>query len=299
MDPILTDSVESPYLVPFGQAFDAAAASTRPPEKQQKKENEKALGELSEQLQELQGRLYAHHQFSLLLVFQALDAAGKDGTIKAVMSGVNPTGCQVYSFKAPSVEELDHDFLWRIWRALPERGRIGVFNRSHYEEVITVRVNPGFLDAQRLPLRPSLDQLWQERFDSIRQAEKHWARNGTVIVKFWLNVSRDEQRERLLDRINEPDGNWKFNASDLKTRRQWDDYIRAYGHALGETSMPWAPWYAIPADSKSFMRLTVAKIVVDTLAKLPMSYPTLSTEQRTAMQGVKAELEAEGGRDKK
>jgi PPK2 family polyphosphate:nucleotide phosphotransferase len=293
MDPILTDHAASPHLVPFGAAFDASRAPTRPPEKQHKKDNEKELGELSEKLQELQAKLYAHRQFSVLLVFQALDAAGKDGTIKAVMSGVNPTGCEVYSFKVPSPDELDHDYMWRIERALPPRGRIGVFNRSHYEEVITVRVNPGFLDAQRLPLRPPLDQLWQERFESIRAAEKHWARNGTVILKFWLNVSKEEQRQRLLDRIEEPDGNWKFNASDLKTRAKWDDYIKAYGAALGETSTPWAPWYAIPADSKSYMRMTVAQIVVDTLAKLPMSYPSLTPEQRADAAAMKKQLEAE------
>jgi PPK2 family polyphosphate:nucleotide phosphotransferase len=293
MDPILVEPVESPYLVPFDGSFSATRAATRPPEKQKKKDNEVALAELGQRLAPLQAKLYAHDQYAVLLVFQAMDAAGKDGTIRAVLSGVNPTGCQVFSFKVPSAEELDHDFMWRIQRSMPERGRIGVFNRSHYEEVIAVRVNPGFLDAQKLPRRPDLDQLWQERYETIRESERHWARNGVVILKFWLNVSKEEQRQRLLDRINEPEGNWKFNASDLVVRKQWNDYMAAYGSALAATSRPWAPWYAIPADSKSFMRLTVATILVETLERLPLHYPVVSDTEKAELQEVKKALEKE------
>jgi PPK2 family polyphosphate:nucleotide phosphotransferase len=293
MDPILVEPVDSPYLVPFDGAFKAQRAPTRPPEKQHKKDNEAALAEVVQRLYRHQAKLYAHDHYAVLLVFQAMDAAGKDGTIKAVMTGVNPTGVQVFSFKAPSAEELDHDFMWRIWRALPERGRIGVFNRSHYEEVLTVRVNPGFLESQRLPRRPDLDQLWQERFETIRDAERTWARNGIVVLKFWLNVSKEEQRQRLLDRINEPEGNWKFNKSDLDARKQWDDYMAAYSAALSATSRPWAPWYAIPADSKSFMRLEVARIVADTFDRLALKFPTLSADEKAALSEVKKVLESE------
>jgi PPK2 family polyphosphate:nucleotide phosphotransferase len=293
MDSILVEPVESPYLVPFDGSFKVERAPTRPPEKQKKKENEAALADITVRLTRLQAKLYAHDHYAVLLVFQAMDAAGKDGTIKAVLSGLNPTGCQVFSFKAPSSEELEHDFLWRIWRSLPERGRIGVFNRSHYEEVLTVRVNPKFLDGQRLPRRPDLDQLWQERYESICDAERHWARNGIVILKFWLNVSKEEQRQRLLDRINEPEGNWKFNASDLEVRRRWSDYMQAYGAALASTSRPWAPWYAIPADSKSYMRLAVAQILLETLERMALHYPVVSDAERGELQEIKKVLEAE------
>jgi PPK2 family polyphosphate:nucleotide phosphotransferase len=229
-----------------------------------------------------------------LLVFQAMDAAGKDGTIRAVLSGLNPAGCQVFSFKAPSAEELDHDFLWRVWKALPERGRIGVFNRSHYEEVLTVRVNPKFLDAQRLPRVPSLPALWKERYESIVDAERHWARNGIVVLKFWLNVSPEEQRQRLLDRIEEPESNWKFMPSDLECRAQWKEYMHAYEAALAATSRPWAPWYAIPADSKSHMRVLVAEILVKTLEQLDLSFPEASAKHKELLPALKKQLEAEG-----
>jgi PPK2 family polyphosphate:nucleotide phosphotransferase len=292
---ILVEPAPSPYLVPFDGSFRVAAAATRPPEGgPSKKENEAALDDAVDRMRKLQATLYAHDHYAVLLVFQAMDAAGKDGTIKAVLTGVNPTGVQVYSFKTPSSEELDHDFLWRVQRALPERGRIGVFNRSHYEEVLVVRVNPGFLDGQRLPRRPAtLDALWEERYESIRDAEKHWARNGLVIVKFWLNVSKDEQRARLIDRIDEPDGNWKFNADDLATRAQWPEYMAAYEAALNATSRPWAPWYAIPADSKHFMRRACAEIVVATMERIAMRYPELSAEEVAEMREVRKTLEAE------
>ena len=289
------DPVDSPYLVPFDRDFDAARAPTRPPkDAPSKKDNQEALTAAIARLAKLQELLYADDRYSLLCVFQAMDAAGKDGTVRAVLSGINPAGCQVFSFKAPTAEELDHDFLWRCQRAMPERGRIGVWNRSHYEEVLVVRVNPKFLGGQRLPRgTDDLDGLWQERYQSIRDFEHHAARNGTVIVKFWLNVSKDEQRDRLIERIDEPESNWKFNAGDLAERHKWDQYMAAYGAALGATSRPWAPWYAVPADSKSFMRRTVADILVATLERLPMRWPEVSDAARAEMKSLRDQLAAE------
>ena len=296
-EPILFDPVASPFLVPFDGSFEIARAPTRWEAAPGKSENKDALEDAVDKLAKLQKRLYAHDRYSVLLVFQALDAAGKDGTIRAVMSGVNPVGCQVFAFKAPSHEELDHDFLWRCQRRLPERGRIGVWNRSHYEEVLVVRVHPEYLGAQRLPRGgDDLDQLWRERFESIRAAEQHWARNGCVILKFFLNVSQKEQHERFLDRINEPDNNWKFNAVDVEESKRWGDYMTAYQAALNATSTPWAPWYAIPADSKPYMRRAVADIVVETLSKLELPYPTLSDKDLAELERARRVLEAE--RDK-
>jgi PPK2 family polyphosphate:nucleotide phosphotransferase len=234
----------------------------------------------------------------VLLIFQALDAAGKDGTIRAVLSGVNPVGCQVYAFKAPNAEELDHDFLWRVTRNLPERGRIGVWNRSHYEEVLVVRVHPEFLDGQQLPRRPAqLEELWKERYESIVDAERHWARNGCVILKFFLHVSQQEQHKRFLDRVTDPENHWKFNAGDLAESKHWGDYMRAYQDALNATSRPWAPWYAIPADSKSYMRAAVAQIVTKTLGGLELPAPVLTARAREAIEKARRELEAEVNRD--
>lgn len=284
--------VESPYLVPFDGTFRVADAATRPPKGDRKKKDEHkaALLETTARTRELQRAMYADDSHALLLVFQAMDAAGKDGTIRAVMSGVNPAGCQVYSFKKPSDEDLDHDFLWRIHRCLPERGRIGIFNRSHYEEVLVVRVHPEYLGGQKLPGDPDPEKLWPERYESIRDMEKHLARNGTTIVKFWLNVSRDEQRDRFLARIDEPDSNWKFNVGDVAERTLWERYMEAYEAALNETSRPWAPWYAIPADSKSYMRRTVAEIIAATLEKMRPEYPDVSDEDRARMLRLRAEL---------
>jgi PPK2 family polyphosphate:nucleotide phosphotransferase len=287
--------VDSPYLVPFDGTFRIADASTAPPDDADgKKENERALHDAVEVLDSLQRVLYAHRRWSVLLVFQAMDAAGKDGTVRAVMRGVNPAGCQVWAFKQPSPEELDHDFLWRCGIRLPERGRIGIWNRSHYEEVLTVKVNPGFLDAQRLPRRPpTLEALWAERYESIRNAELHWARNGVVVLKFFLNVSRDEQRKRFLDRIDDPEDNWKFSAGDLVVRKQWDEYMAAYQDALNETSRPWAPWYAIPADSKAYMRRMVADITVRTMQSMHLTYPRLTEAEKAEMDRLREELERE------
>jgi len=225
---VLFDPVESPYLVPFDGSFNIKKAKTKSDDDQGKNGNKEALVGIVEKLNKLQGRLYANDHYNVLLIFQALDAAGKDGTIRAILTGVNPVGCQVFAYKAPNAEELDHDYMWRCYRNLPERGRIGVWNRSHYEEVLIVRVHPNYLDSQKLPRRPkNLDELWAERFESINAMEKHWALNGTVVLKFFLNVSQKEQHERFLDRVSDPDNHWKFNAGDMDESRKWDDYMEA------------------------------------------------------------------------
>jgi PPK2 family polyphosphate:nucleotide phosphotransferase len=290
--PILFDPIDSPFLV--SDDFKIDRARTDPEDAPSKKDLVEALDEAVARLAKLQGKLYADDRYAVLLIFQAMDAAGKDGTIKAVMSGVNPQGCQVYAFKPPSPEELDHDFLWRIARDLPERGRIGIFNRSHYEEVIAVRVNPHFLQRQQLHEIPKdLDDLWAERFESIEGFEKHLARNGTVILKFFLHVSQHEQHKRFMDRVSDPDDNWKFRPSDWEETKKWDDYMRAYEAALRSTSKPWAPWYCIPADNKPFMRTAVAELVVKTLAQLPIEYPRVNGEERAYLEKIRKQLEAE------
>lgn len=267
--------------VPYDGTFILADRTTEPAEqKDGKKALEKALKKEVRAISLLQRVLYAQDRYSVLLVFQAMDAAGKDGTIRAVMSGVNPAGCHVSSFKSPSSEELDHDFLWRTACRLPERGRIGVYNRSYYEEVLAVRVHPEFLSNQRIP-DLSADNVWDERFASIRDHELHLARNGTVILKFWLNVSQAEQKKRFLSRLNDPSRNWKFSRSDLSERSLWPEYMEAYESALNATSTEWAPWYAIPADNKPVMRLEVAKIIRKTLESLPLSWPEKSAEELT------------------
>lgn len=266
--------VTSPYLVPFEREHLPKTFASQPPEDAPGKKACKAsLQEEVGHLDELQRRLYAEDRRSLLLVFQAMDAAGKDSTIRAVMKGVDPSGCQVFSFKQPSSEELDHDFLWRTSRRLPERGRIGIFNRSYYEETLVVRVHPEYLQAQRIDIPDNLESLWQQRFEAIRQHEKHLAESGTVIVKFWLNVSPQTQRERFLSRLEEPEKHWKFSLRDVEERQHWQTYMRAYREALAETSRPWAPWYAIPADDKPFMRWKVAELVRKTLERMDPRYP--------------------------
>jgi PPK2 family polyphosphate:nucleotide phosphotransferase len=267
-------AIETPYLVTPGKPFKIQKQPTSPPKKAPSKEVcEALLQELVKELSELQQILYAHDSHSILLIFQAMDSAGKDGTIRAILSGVNPAGCQVFSFKQPNSNELEHDFLWRTAKSLPERGRIGVFNRSYYEEVLVVKVHPEYLASQRIEVPKKLDSLWKHRYQSIRDHEKHLARNGTVVLKFWLNVSKDEQRQRFLSRLEEPEKHWKFSEGDVKERGHWGDYMDAYETALTETSKPWAPWYAIPADDKDFMRLEVARTVVDSLKTLDMHYP--------------------------
>lgn len=289
----MIDPVASPYLVPFDGSLKIANTQTAPDKKGKKKALKAELGEMVKRLSDLQEVLYAHNRYSLLMVFQAMDAAGKDSTIRAVLSGVNPAGCQVFSFKQPSKEEYDHDFLWRTSLRLPERGRIGVFNRSHYESVLVVKVHPEYLGSEQLP-EPIAKRknLFQERYASIRDHEQHLARNGTVILKFFLNVGRDEQKARFLKRLNDPSKNWKFAAGDLAERALWPKYMDAYQDALNETSRPCAPWYAIPADDKPSMRLQVATIAVEALSKLDMGFPTLGKKDTAALGAYKARLEA-------
>jgi len=287
------------FLVPFDGSFRIRKSITLPPKRRRNRdENRQALDTAIGHMRKLQARLLASDTRALLVVFQALDAAGKDGTIKAVMSGINPAGCEVYGFKAPNSLELDHDFLWRIAVRLPERGRIGIFNRSHYEEVLVVKVHPEILEGQRLPALPRHKKVWNERYESIRAFERHVARNGTTIVKFFLHVSRAEQKRRFLDRINDPDAHWKFEPGDLRERERFDDYHDAYQRALRETSRPWAPWYAIPADDKYFMRRTVAEILVETLRGMDLHYPTPTREQELSMASAKRALERETGKRK-
>ncbi len=288
------ESIDDPYRVPFDGSFVRTSLPTAPPDDvPSKKKLERQLEDEVERLHDLQRILYAHDEHAILLVFQAMDAAGKDGTIRAVMSGVNPAGCQVFSFKQPTSEELDHDFLWRCARRLPERGRIGIFNRSYYEETLVVRVHPEYLVAQRLPTDVSRETIWEDRFESIRQFESHLARNGTVVLKFWLNVSKEEQRQRFLARIDEPEKNWKFSEADVRERQHWDAYMSAYEETLRATSRPWAPWYAIPADDKRYMRWTVARILADTLESLDLRYPKVGREELAEFGRLRAQLETE------
>jgi len=255
-----------------------------------KEEAEAVLAEGIDRLKDLQERLYAQDKWGVLLVFQAMDAAGKDGTIEHVMSGVNPQGCQVYSFKSPSAEELDHDFLWRTTKSLPERGRIGIFNRSYYEETLVVRVHPEYLEKQRLPRKLITKHIWQERFEDIVAFERYLARNGYVILKFFLNVSHDEQRDRFLSRLNEPKKNWKFSLADAKERHYWDDYMAAYEDMIRHTSTPHAPWYVVPADHKWFTRAVVAAAVVEALEKLDLKFPEVGEEKLKELDAARVEL---------
>jgi PPK2 family polyphosphate:nucleotide phosphotransferase len=246
-----------------------------------------------EQLSDAQELLWASDRYALLLVFQAMDAAGKDSTIKHVMSGVNPQGVQVVSFRQPSSEELDHTFLWRISEALPERGRIGIFNRSHYEEVVALRVHPEWLDRQKLPSGDRGPDFWAARYDDINAWERHLDRNGTRIVKFFLHVSKAEQKRRFMARLDKPHKQWKFNAADVAERARWDDYMQAYDDAISATSTDWAPWYVLPADHKRVMQAMAAAIVVDAIGSLDLQWPTVSDEARDANAKARLELEAE------
>jgi PPK2 family polyphosphate:nucleotide phosphotransferase len=260
----------------------------------EKDEADELLEDGVERLAELQTKLYAQDDYAVLMVLQALDAAGKDSTIKHVMSGVNPQGVEVHSFKAPSGEELDHDYLWRSSKVLPRRGHIGIFNRSYYEEVLVVRVNPAFLEAQNLPASVSSKDIWNQRFEQINNFEKYLVENGILVLKFFLNVSKEEQAQRFLERIDRPDKNWKFEAGDLATRSQWDDYMAAYEDMFAHTSTEWAPWYIVPADHKWFTRLAVAAILHETLTSLNLSFPEVTESQKAALKSARAELEADG-----
>jgi PPK2 family polyphosphate:nucleotide phosphotransferase len=245
-------------------------------------------------LAKYQDVLYAHDTYALLIIFQAMDAAGKDGTIKHVMSGVNPQGTQVFSFKAPSAEELDHDYLWRYVRALPERGRIGIFNRSYYEEVLVVRVHPEILNAQKIPKANKGQGIWKRRFEEINNLEQYLVRNGIQVLKFFLNISKEEQRQRFLARINTPEKNWKFSLTDVKERACWDKYMKAFEAVFNHTSTEWAPWYIIPADQKWFTHIAVADIIISKLKSLDLKYPELSPERLQELLKAKELLETEG-----
>jgi len=291
-------AINTSYLVPFDGSFRISVASTSPPQNVSSDEDcKQKVKACVKELSKIQEILYAHDYHSVLLIFQAMDSAGKDGTIRAVLSGLNPAGCQVYSFKQPSKEELDHDFLWRSACRLPERGKIGVFNRSYYEEVLVVRVHPELLRKQRLKQVVELDEIWADRYRAIRDHELHLAKSGTLILKFWLNVSKEEQRKRFLSRLDEPEKNWKFSEGDVKERAYWDDYMQAYEAALRETSRPWAPWYAIPADNKSYMRLCVAETILANVKTLDLHYPKVSSEVKLRFEELRALLQSSSSKN--
>jgi PPK2 family polyphosphate:nucleotide phosphotransferase len=280
-------------IVPPGKKIDLKDYDPADTDKFENKESAQVkLAAGIQQLAEYQNILYAQNKFSVLIIFQAMDAAGKDSTIKHVMSGINPQGCQVYSFKSPSSEELDHDYLWRIHKAMPERGRIGIFNRSYYEEALIVRVHPELLAAQKLPAI-DLKHIWPQRFQEINNFERYLTNNGTVIIKFFLHVSKQEQKRRFLERINEPEKHWKFSAQDVEERAYWDDYQAAYTDIFNHTSTAVAPWYIIPADRKWFTRLTVADIICSRLAQMDLAYPQIGEEQRAQLAVAKKMLERE------
>lgn len=265
--------------------------------KKLKKRAKEYLEERRERLIEAQEKLYADDRYSLLIIFQAMDAAGKDGTIKHVMSGVNPQGCQVFSFKQPSAKELDHNFLWRYWCTLPERGRIGIFNRSYYEEVLVVRVHPELVANQRLPVKADGDGFWDARFEDINAFERHMTRNGAVILKFFLNVSKDEQRRRFIQRLTHPDKLWKFSLGDLNERAHWADYQHAYEDLIAKTSTPWAPWYVIPADNKWLMRALVIDVITNVIGSLDIAFPKIPPERMKEFRQALKALRSTGSAD--
>jgi PPK2 family polyphosphate:nucleotide phosphotransferase len=283
----------APYRVVRGKGFrlkDFDAADTGGLGSEQKPQAKELLAQGVKWLAEEQDKLYAQSRCSLLLIFQAMDAAGKDSTIKHVMSGVNPQGCQVFSFKQPSPEELDHDFLWRTTRCLPERGRIGIFNRSYYEEVLVVRVHPELLERQQLPAELVTKHIWDERLADIAAFEHYLARNGVGILKFFLNVSRREQKRRFLERLNVPEKNWKFSAADVKERSHWNDYMKAYEAAIRATATKHAPWFVVPADNKWYTRLVVAAAIVDALERQGLAYPQIDAAKRRELSAAHAAL---------
>jgi PPK2 family polyphosphate:nucleotide phosphotransferase len=280
--------LSKPYRVEHGKKF--RLKDYDPADTAQLRSGEHAQDLLDKgiaRMAELQDTLYAQDRWALLLIFQGMDAAGKDSAIKHVMSGVNPQGCQVYSFKTPSVEELDHDYLWRAVKCLPEHGHIGIFNRSYYEEVLVVRVHPEVLANERLPPPLVTKKIWEERFEDIRSFEHYLSRNGLMIRKFFLNVSRKEQKKRFLDRLQRPEKNWKFSPADLHEREHWDDYMSAYEEMIANTSRPHAPWFVIPADNKWFTRATVAAGVVDALDDLKLSYPKADARKRKELEAAR------------
>jgi len=285
-----------PYEVRSGKDFrlkDFDPADTAGLGAESKPKAQELLQKGVERLAELQGKLYAQDSRALLLIFQAMDAAGKDGTIKHVMSGVNPQGCQVYSFKAPSQQDLDHDYLWRTTRCMPERGRIGIFNRSYYEEVLVVRVHPELLEAEKLPREFLGKHIWKQRYADIRNFENYATNNGTVIRKFFLHLSKEEQRKRFLQRLDTPEKNWKFSSADVRERGYWDNYQQAYEEMIQHTATKSAPWYVIPADNKWFARLVVAGAVVDALEELKLHYPVVDEAKKKELKQAEAALRGE------
>ena len=284
--------LSKPYRVDHGKNFqlkdfDPAATS----HVQSKEHAKELLAKGISEMAEFQDKLYAQDRWAVLLIFQAMDAAGKDGAIKHVMSGVNPQGCQVFSFKAPSSEDLNHDFLWRTTKCLPERGHIGIFNRSYYEEVLVVRVHSDILKNERLSDELVSRDIWEERFDDIKSFEKYLSHNGVVVRKFFLNVSKGEQKRRFLERLDTPEKNWKFSSADVRERACWDDYMKAYEEMIAGTSSSHSPWYVVPADNKWYTRLVVAAAIVDTLQELRLAYPKVDPEKRKQLQAARAELE--------
>jgi PPK2 family polyphosphate:nucleotide phosphotransferase len=285
--------LSKPYRVKNGKKFRLKDVDPGDTGEHKSKDKGKAKEMLQigvEALAELQDMLYGQDRWSVLLIFQAMDAAGKDGTIKHVMSGVNPQGCQVSSFKSPSSEDLDHDFLWRCQKALPERGRIGIFNRSYYEETLVVRVHPEFLAGQKLPEQCVTKRIWEERFQDIRGFERYLTRNGTIVRKFFLHVSKKEQQRRFLERLDQPDKNWKFSANDAKERGFWDEYMNAYEETIRETATEDSPWYVVPADNKWFTRVIVASAVIDALASLKLAYPKVGPEKAKELAAARKAL---------
>ena len=288
--------LSKPYRITNGKKFrlkDVDPGDTGDLKSEDKPRAKEALQNGVEALADLQDVLYAQDRWSLLLVFQAMDAAGKDGTIKHVMSGINPQGCQVSSFKAPTSADLDHDFMWRCVKELPERGRIGIFNRSYYEETLVVRVHPEFLAGQKLPEECVTKHIWDDRFEDIRNFERYLTRNGTIVRKFFLHVSKEEQQKRFLERLDNPDKNWKFSANDAKERGYWKDYMKAYEETIRETATEDSPWYVVPADNKWFTRVVVAAAVIDTLASLDLKYPKVSEAKRKELTAARVALLAD------
>ncbi|TMA11933.1 MAG: polyphosphate kinase 2 family protein [Deltaproteobacteria bacterium] len=286
-----------PYRVKDGKGFrlkDIDPGDTGGLKSEQKKESREWLQHGVERLSQLQEKLYAQDRWALLLIIQAMDAAGKDGTIKHVMSGVNPQGCDVHPFKAPSSEELDHDYLWRAMKALPERGRIGIFNRSYYEEVLVVRVHPELLAQQKIPDALVGKKIWKERYKDINAFERYLTRNGVAIRKFFLHISPEEQRRRLLARLQEPDKNWKFSLADAQEREYWDDYMEAYEDMIRHTGNKHAPWFVVPADNKWFTRMVVAAAVIDALEDMDLAFPKVDAAKRKELQEVRKAFEASG-----
>ncbi len=286
------DRILARYRVPPGETFrlDRVDPADTAGMSDESKDARNMLRNGIEVLSDLQGRLYAQDRWGVLIVLQAMDAAGKDGTIKHVMSGINPQGVQVFSFKAPSSEEIDHDFLWRSMRCVPERGRIGIFNRSYYEEVLVVRVHPEILATQKLPARLVTKRIWEERYEDINAFERYLTRNGIVVLKFFLCVSKKEQKRRFLARLDDPEKNWKFSMADAKERGFWNDYMTAYEDAIRATSTPWAPWHVVPADHKWFTRLVVGATIIRTLQGLDLQYPKVGKTRRKELAAVRKAL---------